>query len=639
MSPRTARRAGPALLLALAVALALLALAPDARAWVEVHVAGDDVRLSIDRAGTARVEHKVTLKISGGPLRALDVPGIDPDAAPEPDGYVVPLKDAQASSLASAVPVALELLPRDERPRQDGTPRPPVLRVRFEGKGLGRGVHVLFFRYRTDLAKRGLIQKDGALARVVWSGPIWDDGLDSARLVVDLPLAPTEPREGDSPGDEAAPGSGPSAPLTLSTLRRGRERDELELVRPYAPKGEPVRWSFRADARAFEPEAPAPAARGSLPVGALEAAAEWGPERQRTLYLAGAALLFALYSALVAAKALEVARLSRAAGVAPRPVIPIPLAARAAAAGLALVAGLALQILLKTGTAGAALIALATAFAAHRTPRYTRAAGLRRPGRWLPVAEAEAFRAPPRPRGAYLDVTTRAGKGLLLAVLAALGAGVYALSEASPYHAHLLAFDTTALLVIFCTGRMAELPPDPAAAPVGFFRGVSRRAKQSLKGVDARVVGRLRIPDGSPDADEIRLGLVPRAALPGFVGIEVGVAYAPGAGGAIALPEVLLRVTAGSPCERAVERIARNGRSSRGRRPEERVITFAPRLPTARMTAAIAAALARAVTAPPAPAEEPKAKGKPKAAAKGRPEASAGPKRGERKKATAAAAA
>src|SRR3712207_7279418 len=56
----------------------------------------------------ARVEHKVTLKISGGPLRSLDIVGVDPDAQPELDSYVVPQKAAQASSLASATAVALE---------------------------------------------------------------------------------------------------------------------------------------------------------------------------------------------------------------------------------------------------------------------------------------------------------------------------------------------------------------------------------------------------------------------------------------------------------------------------------------------------------------------------------------------------
>ncbi|WP_437671789.1 hypothetical protein [Sorangium sp. So ce131] len=638
MPPRIARRPGPALLPLLAV-LVSIALARPARAWVEVHVAGDDVRLAIDRAGVARVEHKVTLKVSGGPLRALDIQGVDPDAQLDPGSYAVPLKAAEASSLASATPVALELLPSDGRPREDGSRPLPSLRARIDGKGLSRGVFVLFFRYRTDLMRRGLIAQDGPSARVSWAGPLWDDGYDAARLIVELPAAPDAPRVDEARVDEAPAGEGSAdgalaPPVTLSTLRRSLDTDELELLRPYAPKGDPLRWVIRADARAFQPaSAAAPPAADAL--GRLADAAAEGRDRGRTLYFAAGALLFALYSALVALKAREHERLARAAGVAPRPLVPIPLAPRAALAGLALVAGVALQLLLKDGTAGAALVAAATALAAHRTPHPERAGGaLRRPGKWLPVAEAEAFREPPRVRGVYLDVSTRAGKALFAALLAALGAGVYAAHGASPYHAHLLALDATALLAIFCTGRLAELPPDPAAAPVAFLRDVARRvrrahekpAKAAGRGKAAadaerraskapadaerraskapaapelRVVGRLRLPEGSPDADELRLGLAPRAALPGFVSIEVGVVYAPGAGGAIALPEILLRVAPGSPCERAVERLARSARSSRGRRPTERVLAFTPRLPTARMTAAIAAALVRAVSAAP----------------------------------------
>ncbi|WP_437659412.1 hypothetical protein [Sorangium sp. So ce1182] len=656
MPSRIARRPGPALLLPFLAALVTIAFALPARAWVEVHVAGDDVRLAIDRAGAATVEHKVTLKISGGPLRALDIQGVDPDAQLDQGSYAVPLKAAEASSLASATPVEIELLPPDVRPRADGTLRPPALRARFDGKGLSRGVFVLFFRYRTDLVKRGLIQKDGPSSRVAWTGPLWDDGYDSARLTVELPAAPDEPRVDEAP--EAGDGAEAlAAPMTLSTLRRSLDKDELELLRPYAPKGEPLRWAVRADARAFQP-APAATTPAADTLGRLADAAAASPDRSRTVYLAAGVVLFAIYSALVALKAREHERLARAAGVAPRPLVPIPLAPRAALAGLALVAGVALELLLRDGTAGAALVAAATALAAHRTPRPERAGGaLRRPGKWLPVAEAEAFREPPRVRGVYLDVTTRAGKALLVALLAALGGGVYAVARVSPYHAHLLALDATALLAIFCTGRLAELPADPAARPVAFLRDVARRVRRSLRvpasadlrapkasasaaaapkgpagaaakvpgaaaratasaaargaaaATELRVVGRLRIPDGSPDADELRLGLSPRAALPGFVAIEVGVVYAPGAGGAIGLPEVLLRVAPGSPCERAVERLASSGRSSRGRRPGERVLAFTPRLPTARMTAAIAAALVRAVSTPPAGATPTKPQG------------------------------
>ncbi|WP_437894550.1 hypothetical protein [Sorangium sp. So ce124] len=617
MPSRIARRPGPALLLPFLAALLSIAFALPARAWVEVHVAGDDVRLSIDRAGAATVEHKVTLKISGGPLRALDIQGVDPDAQLDEGSYAVPFKAAEAGSLASATPVAIELLPPDPRPREDGTRRPAAMRARFDGKGLSRGVFVLFFRYRTDLMKRGLIRQDGPSSRVSWSGPVWDDGYDSARLTVALPAAPDEPRVDEARTDEAASPDALPAPTTLSTLRRALDKDELELLRPYAPKAEPIRWAVRADARAFQPE-PAAAKPGADTLGRISDAAAGSPDRSRTLYVAAGVVLFALYSALVALKAREHERLARAAGVAPRPLVPIPLAPRAALAGLALVAGVALELLLRDGTPGAALVAAATALAAHRTPRPERAAAtLRRPGKWLPIAEAEAFREPPRVRGVYLDVSTRAGKALLVALLAALGAGVHAVAAASPYHAHLLALDATALLAIFCTGRLAELPADPAARPVAFLRDVARRVRRSRKAPagaaaaaqELRVVGRLRIPDGSPDADELRLGLSPRAALPGFVAIEVGVVYAPGAGGAIGLPEVLLRVAPGSPCERAVEGVAKSGRSSRGRRPGERVLAFTPRLPTARMTAAIAAALVRAVSTPPASATPTKPSG------------------------------
>ncbi|EYF00151.1 hypothetical protein [Chondromyces apiculatus] len=595
-----------------------------ARAWVEVHVAGDEARVTVERSGAARVQHKVTLKINGGPLRAFDVAGVDPDAAPEADAYVVPLKDAQRSSLASASPVVMEMLPR-EKPRDDGSLPPPVLRARFDGKGLGRGVYVLFFRYKTELGQRSLLREEGAMTRLTWSGPVWDDGLDTMRTVFQVPAAPTEPRLDEAAGAPEDEGLAP--PMTLSTVRRGREHDELELVRPYAPKGEAVRWALLADARAFKPVVEAPKAGPALPVRAFEAATAWTPDREKTLYAVAAVALFAVFTGLVAAKVREVSRVSEAAGVSPRPLVPMPLLARAPLAGATLVAGVTLELILKSGTAGAVLVAAATALCVHRTPVWPRGAMLRGPGKWLPVAEAEALRMPPRPRGVLLDVSTRAGKGLFVVLLGALGAGVWFAWQRSPYHAQLLGLDVVALLGLFCTGRLGELPPDPAAAPIPLLREVSRRVKRGLKGVEARVVGRIRVPDGTPDADEIRLGIAPRAALPGFVGIEVGVVYAPGAGGALAMPEVLLRVTAGSPCEEAVLRLAVNARAARGRRPEERVLSFTPRLPTARMTAAIAAALARAVVAPEPVKETPQKDARGRAQAVAREQARRSPKK------------
>jgi hypothetical protein len=57
------------------------------------------------------------------------------------------------------------------------------------------------------------------------------------------------------------------------------------------------------------------------------------------------------------------------------------------------------------------------------------------------------------------------------------------------------------------------------------------------------------------------------------------------------MPEVLLRVVAGSPCEQAVRSLGAFGRVSPGRRADERVLCIAPRLPTVRMTAEIVLAL------------------------------------------------
>jgi hypothetical protein len=590
MPPRVALRLRTALVL-LAAVLFCLTRTHRAHAWVEVHVAGDDVRLDIDPAGAARIEHKITLKISGGPLRSLDITGVDPDAAPEPDGYVVPFRDATTNSLAAAVPVGAELLPPDLRPREDGTPHLPKLRVRFDqDRGLSRGVFVLFVRYRTQLAERGLFMRDGSMARIRWTGPVWEDGFDSARAVFALPPGATPPRWDEAAGEEAD--SNALKGTFLSTLRRGRDQDELELMRPYAAKGEAIVWAVRFDGRALkvgreEPSADEPAPllpRISLP-------SDWRP----TLSWVGGGALFLLYSLLVGLKWREVGRAARSAGVDARPVLRMPLWLRCTVAGLALVLGVALQFHFDLGSAGAIFIALGVALSAHRTPRWTHATTLRKPGRWLPVSEAVAFASPPRPRGAYLDVTTRAGKVLLSILLAGLAGGVVLLGEQSPFHASLLAFDSVVLLAMFCTGRLAELPPDPAVSPAPFLRDVARAVRKIHPGEEVRIVGRIHVPQGSPDADELRLAIVVKSPLGGFSTIEVGVVYAPGAGGAIALPEVLLRLAGDSPCEKALQNIARHGRSMRGRKPGERVIGFSPRLPNAKMTAAIAAALVTAV--------------------------------------------
>jgi hypothetical protein len=148
--------------LAFAFAIALTAFSRAAFAWVEAHVDADDVHVAIDRAGKAKVEHKITVRVAGGPLRSFDLHGVDADAVPDPDGFVVPQKEALQGSIASAVPVSVELAPPAAKPRPDGSPAPPALKIRFGDRGLARGVYVLRIRYAADLAAH--IARSGRVA-------------------------------------------------------------------------------------------------------------------------------------------------------------------------------------------------------------------------------------------------------------------------------------------------------------------------------------------------------------------------------------------------------------------------------------------------------------------------------------------
>ncbi len=609
-------RRGPApALLALAFACLVFVCAPrSARAWVDVNVEGDDVRLTIAPSGVVRVEHRITLKIAGGPLRAIDLRGVDRDAVPEADGYVVPQREAQASSLASAIPIVTEMMPAETKPNDDGTPALPVLKIRFQNdKGLGRGVYVILVRYTSNLASR--ISLDGSMARVSWRGPVWDDGLDSARVTFDFPAAPNEPRLDDGPparGDDDRPTAAGSAaaPVTLSTLHRTVTRDAIELMRPYAPKGERITWAVRADPRALR--AALPDATRTAPSAISEDGL--AAPALRALVLASAFAIFLVYALLVRRKSFDVARAAEAAGAVARPFVPLPMVLRALLAGASLVAGLAVELVLHRATLGALLVLAATLFASHLPARWKAGARLRGPGRWLPVAEAEAFRDPPRAPGGHLDFSTRNGKIVFTLVLAAFAAGVYFLSDISPYQAQIVALDLPVILALFGTGLRASLPPDPGSAPASFLRDVAKRVRRAQRKDPPRIIGRIRIPEGSAEPDELRLAVLPRSAVAGFVTIEIGVVHVAGPGGSLALPEVLLRVADGSECDEALRSLSRHGRSMRGRKAGERVYAFSPRLPTARMTAGLVVRLSRAVAATAAETTKPRSAAARKAA-------------------------
>lgn len=565
-----------------------------ANAWVEVHVSGAEAVLTLDRQGKALVEQRFTLQIAGGPLPYYDLVGVDADATPEADGYVAPTSSVAANSVADATPVETEVLP--PKPSNDPEHKPlTTLRVRFADGGLERGSYSVLVRYKTDLARRGLMTSDGAIGKVRWTGPTFSDGFVNARATFDLAAAPTPPALEDGPDEGADELTNP--PTVIATLKRAPERDRIELMRPYVAKGESVVWSITADRRAIGQEKAE--VFGVSPVAAEPATlGELFPVNGAGLLVAAGAI-FMLYALLVGAKWREVVRASREAQVTPRPWIQAPIVVRAAAAGLCLLGGVWLQFARDAGTLGAAFVGLAALLAAYRTP--VASPPRRGPGKWLPITEAEAFRAQPRPRGALFDVTTREGKALLAALLIGVGFAVAAVARVSPYHATLLGLDATALLAVFATGRLAELPADRVAGPAPFLAKVARQLRKR-QGHALRLTPKLRLPAGEADADELRLGVAPRRALPGFVGIELGVVYAQGAGGSLGLPEILVRMTAGSECEAAFASLSGPDRLLRGRRPDERVLRLTPRLPTANLVARLLEAVAAKASRPEPPA-------------------------------------
>lgn len=566
--------------------------------WVEVAVTRDDVRVQIAPSGEAEVQHRIRLDVAGGPLYRFEIRGVDPDAVLVADAYAVPASEAAKNSLASAVPVAAEL--RKGEPTEDGAPEPYIELKIDEGNGIPRGAWLLQIRYRTHLAKRGLITPDGALTRVEWTGARWEDGLDATRATFVLPSAPTPPRAED-PSTEDPDDAAEIPPTFLSSLRRTSEHDELELLRPYAPRGERVTWKLQVDRRALAVGggSPAPApddARGAVPPSGTGRGLAVVGETRGEILLGAFGALFALYGLLVALKMVSTQRLARASGAASRPLLPMPVWARAPLAGAALVGGVALQLSLKEGTSGSALVALAALLAAHRSPRWD-PRPLRGPGRWLVASPREAFGPLVPPRGGYLDASTRRGKVTLAISILLIGAAVASLARISSYYATLAALDAVAIVALFVTGVRSQLPPDPAVAPAQLLRGVSRRLTRKL-GDAVKVAPRIRVPDGSPDPDELRLLVVPKRPLEGLYGIEVGVVFAPGLARALALPELLVRGRAGSPCEPALRALTSRGRVVRGRRPDEIVVALSPRWPGIDTTAALVVALVTRLTAP-----------------------------------------
>jgi hypothetical protein len=534
-----------------------------AEAWVETRLVTDEVTVEVDRSASALVDHRITMRVHGGPLQSFDFPSADKDVTPLESSV------APAAAQGATANVPLELVPRAAG----------GLRVNITApRGLSRGVFVFRIRYRRALLPGDDIRRDGAMLRLRWTGPSWPEGRDNVGCTFVVPSAPTEPRAPTmaARNDRAAADDGADGVFFAET-RRAADHDEITLLRPHVARGEAVTWTIYVDPRALA-EVSEPGLRPTPP---LAPRAELPPEKRAAVAGAAALLLFG-FSLLVGVKAWQVTRHCRAIAE-PRPLLPLPTSLRILFAGPTLLAGVAMQLRLDDPAWGTLAVLAALGLAAYRRPRWRRAP--RGPGKWLLIADGEAFAEPAAVKGAWLDAGTAAGRIVFLLTLTAVAVLTYVVGRASVYHAYLVAFDAAVLLPIFGTGRLADLPPHPIG---GTGPHLGRIATKLRARAGMRAVAWARLPDGAEAFDELRLLCAPRVPLRGFVGIELGFVAVSGAGGFFRLPEVLVRVVDASPCHDAFRKLRPGARWLRGRRAEERVTALSPRLPTLAMTTALA---------------------------------------------------
>jgi hypothetical protein len=533
----------------------LATAAANASAWQEAHQTGGDVAIHLEADGSATVHETIRWHVVRGPLHWIDLENVDSQAVLDP--AVTVASDDGRTLTAHA-------LRRDER----------AVRLAIdEPKAFMRGTFVFDVRWRLDLVGTGALVRDGAAFRLSWSSPLAADGIDSVRTTIDIPAAHEAPYV-------VFPDTGAPDETALSTLQREPQADVLELVRPHVARGESVRWALHVEPSAFSgivdprlrprPLAPPPE-----------------PDRVRevSLVLALGALGLAL-SLLVAHKAGAFASACAARGVRARALLPLSAGVRAGIAGAAFAAGVGLQI---EGmlTAGASLVALAILAAACRSP--SGPLPPRGPGRWLVLKPADAFVG--RAGGHWLDASSPVGrKAAAVAAVSVAVAAFFArrLGAEAPW---LVVLDAAILMPFFATGRDIDLPPDAASAAAPWLAPVFDRLRSMAS---LRVAPWARVV--ASRVDELRLLVLPRAVMPGVLGVEVGRAWSTTPSGWAGSPEVLVRVLEGSSAAARLARLLPKSRAMPGRRGEERVVRLVPRRATRACTVALTQGLAEALT-------------------------------------------
>lgn len=552
------RKAVAALLIS-GLALTGSARVAHAGGWQEAHETSDDVRIEVGTDGTANVKHHLRYRVVAGHFKELNLVGVDPKAELVDSATLTPEKGGK------------EVVARVEMSAKT----PGTVRLLIdEGKGLARGSYVVDVKYRLDFAAEKSLTRDGAMWKLSWTAPPVPEGHDSARVTFDVPAAPTEPRLAGE------------ATTTLATLRRGAERDELELVRPHVSRGDAVIWQARIDPKAF-PKVSSPELRPPPPVETAPPSLI-ASNLARVIVAVGFAALAGALAIMLRSKRAGVRAMAEEAGLEARPLLALPWGLGPFIYGVSTLGALA-ALLWWNPLAGAGLVIFAMGIAAHRSPGAI--VKPRRPGAWesVPMVSVDASKK----TKSMLDIGGWSGRLAFALGVVAIAAASYFLRVKIPQVALALPLAATALVPIFVTGTRAQMPPaavDLAARMLRPARDILA-SSLDLSHIELSTIGRVTSLKSATSSgiDEVRLSGAPKDKTPGLRTIELALATAPGAWSAS--PEVLVRFDASSPAARRIDSIAAGQRIFRGRTKDENVVRLLPEEPTADAAAALVARL------------------------------------------------
>ena len=163
---------------AVLVTLGWVVGAQSARAWTVAEVTGATAEVTVDRvdeAAVVRLEGDVSVR--GGWLTRVELQLVSDEAAlvREPRLFVLTDDDETERDVE---PRVVRAVPLEHRFRKDGS-----LLLEFDRKNAPKKGH---YRFEVLYHVPGLIADDGERAKLLWSFPPWQNGLDDVEVTVHL---------------------------------------------------------------------------------------------------------------------------------------------------------------------------------------------------------------------------------------------------------------------------------------------------------------------------------------------------------------------------------------------------------------------------------------------------------------------